>query len=44
MDAQPTRLAYDTVDGLVLLAKEHLMLTGTRKDLFGFDVVGSESR
>ena len=25
---QPTRLAYDTVDGLVSLAMEHWMLTG----------------
>ena len=28
VDAQPTRLAYDTVDGLVSLAMEHWMLTG----------------
>ena len=27
MDAQPTRLAYDTVDGLVSLAMGHWMLT-----------------
>ena len=26
--AQPTRLAYDMVDGLVALAMEHWMLTG----------------
>ena len=28
VDAQPIRLAYDTVDGLVSLAMEHWMLTG----------------
>ena len=28
VDAQPTRLAYDTVDGLVSLAMKHCMLTG----------------
>ena len=46
MDVQPTRLAYDTVDGLVSLAMEHWMhwIIWTRKDLVGFDVVRSELR
>ena len=45
VDAQPTRLAYDTVDGLVSQAMEHWMLIiWTRKDLARFDIVESESR
>ena len=45
MDVQPTRLAYDSVDGSVSLAMEHYMrIIWTWKDLVGFDVVESESR
>ena len=45
MDVQPTRLAYDTVDGLVSLAMEHWMLIiWTWKGLVRFDVVRSELR
>ena len=46
MDAQPTKLAYDTVDGFVSLAGalDANRIIWTWKDLVGFDVVGSESR
>ena len=47
MDAQRTRLVYDTVDDLVSLAMEALgtnWIIWTWKGLVGFDVVGSESR